>query len=159
MWGEVIGPASAPTGASRALANATSRHAGRARSDLHRFLLVISLLLTALLAGCGGANSGANAPLIPGANPNAGVTDFRHYGCVSCHVIPGVPGANGFVGPPLTSLGLREYIGGKLPNTPANLMLWIRHPQHVEPGIDMPEMGVTKTDARDMAAYLENLRS
>jgi cytochrome c len=37
-------------------------------------------------------------------------------------------------------------------------MAWIRHPQQLEPGVVMPEMGVTQEDARDLAAYLYTLR-
>lgn len=38
-------------------------------------------------------------PLVTGEEP---VTDlFTHAGCAVCHVIPGIPGANGQVGPPL----------------------------------------------------------
>lgn len=38
-------------------------------------------------------------PLVTGEEP---VVDlFTHGGCAVCHVIPGIPGANGQVGPPL----------------------------------------------------------
>jgi len=46
------------------------------------------------------------------------------------------------------------YLAGKLPNTRANLELWISHPQQYDPGTAMPEMGVTADDARQIAAYL-----
>jgi cytochrome c1 len=45
-------------------------------------------------------------------------------------------------------------IAGLLPNTPANLVLWLRHPQSVTPGNAMPDLGLTETQARDIAAYL-----
>lgn len=77
------------------------------------------------------------------------------YGCPTCHVIPGVPGAIGKVGPSLDSLSQRSYVAGRLPNSPANLQLWLMHPQSIEPGIAMPEMGVTPEDARKIAAFLE----
>jgi cytochrome c1 len=38
------------------------------------------------------------------------------------------------------------------------MMRWIQHPQHVEKGNVMPEMGVTETDARDITAFLYTLR-
>jgi cytochrome c2 len=81
-----------------------------------------------------------------------------HYGCPTCHVIPGVPGAVGRVGPSLYQLPNRSFLAGKLPNTRANLELWISHPQKYEPGTAMPEMGVTPDDARQIAAYLETVR-
>lgn len=80
------------------------------------------------------------------------------YGCAACHTVPGVKGARGNVGPPLTRFGDRTYIAGMLRNTPANLVRWIRDPQGVVPGNAMPNMGVTEAEARDIAAYLYTLR-
>lgn len=82
---------------------------------------------------------------------------LRQYGCGSCHTIPGVPGANASVGPPLDRMGSRTYIAGTLPNTPENLALWIQHPQEVRRGTAMPEMNVTPEDAKKMTRYLETL--
>jgi cytochrome c2 len=73
------------------------------------------------------------------------------YGCGSCHEIPGVPGAAAKVGPPLEGLLQRASLSGDLPNTPENLVRWIEHPQSHRPGTLMPEMNVTKSDARDVA--------
>jgi cytochrome c len=77
------------------------------------------------------------------------------YGCPTCHVIPGVPGAVGKVGPSLETLGQRSYLAGRLTNNHANLQLWIMHPQKFEPGVAMPEMGVTPEDAGRIASFLE----
>jgi cytochrome c2 len=79
------------------------------------------------------------------------------YGCGSCHVVPGVSGANGKVGPPLTDFGQRSYVAGLLPNNADNLQHWIRDPQQVLPGNAMPDLGVTQVDAQDIAAYLLTL--
>jgi cytochrome c1 len=68
--------------------------------------------------------------------------------------IPGIEGANASVGPPLYEMAERSLIAGNLPNTPDNLVLWIQHPQQIEPGSDMPEMGISEPVARDIAAYL-----
>ena len=46
--------------------------------------------------------------------------------CGACHEIPGIADANGQVGPPLTHFARRTVIAGMLPNTPANLVRWIR---------------------------------
>ena len=80
------------------------------------------------------------------------------YGCASCHVIPGVAGARGVVGPSLEGIASRVYLGGKLPNTPENMTLWVREPQKVSPGTAMPDLGVTEEDGRDMVAYLYTLK-
>lgn len=90
-------------------------------------------------------------------SPDRGRALINDYGCSSCHVVPGVEQANGLVGPPLTSFGRRSYIAGSLPNTAENLEYWIRNPQDVEPGTAMPDLGVTRVDARDIAAYLLTL--
>jgi cytochrome c len=78
-----------------------------------------------------------------------------HYGCPTCHVIHGVPGAVGKVGPSLVDLGQRSYLAGTLQNSPDNLILWIQHPQRIHPGTAMPEMGVTAGDAREIATFLQ----
>ena len=79
------------------------------------------------------------------------------YGCGTCHVIPGVRGARGHVGPPLTDFALRQYIAGAVPNEPAMLVRWIQNPQSIEPGTVMPPLGVNDADARHIAAYLYTL--
>lgn len=62
------------------------------------------------------------------------------------------------VGPPLTTFARRAYIAGQLPNQAENLIRWIQHPQAVEPGTAMPDLGVGPAVGRDMAAYLYSLR-
>jgi cytochrome c1 len=66
--------------------------------------------------------------------------------------------ANGLVGPPLQHFAGRTIIAGLLPNTPANLVKWIRFPQEVVPGNAMPDGGLDDLQARDIAAYLYTLR-
>lgn len=95
---------------------------------------------------------------VPGGNAAHGRTLITHYGCASCHTVPGVGGADGNVGPPLTRIGARTYIAGVLRNTPENMIRFLREPQHVLPRGDMPDMGVTAQDARDITAYLYTLR-
>ena len=95
---------------------------------------------------------------VPGGDAAAGRAAIRSYGCGACHTIPGVPGADALVGPPLTQFAYRQYVAGMLPNTPANLVTWIRTPQAVVPGNAMPDMGVTEADALNIAAYLATLR-
>jgi cytochrome c2 len=115
-----------------------------------------ALLICAALAACGESKRLAAADT--GGDPDRGRKLVRHYGCGTCHTIPGSPGANGSVGPPLEKVAMRAYLAGRLGNTPENMIRWIRHPQREEPGVAMPEMAVTETDARDLAAYLYTLR-
>lgn len=80
-------------------------------------------------------------------------------GCAGCHTINGVPGARGQVGPRLDSaLGARVYIAGTLPNTPANMITWLRFSRRIQPHTGMPSTGISEQDARDIAAYLYALR-
>jgi cytochrome c1 len=79
---------------------------------------------------------------------------LRRYGCAGCHDIPGIPGADGLVGPPLGNLRQRVFIAGTLPNTADNLVRWIVAPTTVHPASAMPATGISETEARDIAAYL-----
>lgn len=97
--------------------------------------------------------------MVAGGDPARGRSLIPEYGCGSCHVIPGVPGAEGKVGPPLTHFAERSFIAGNLRNEPTALAHWIRFPDHVEPGTAMPNLGVTEAHARDIAAYLYTLGS
>lgn len=120
--------------------------------------LALALFGLAGLAGCGEITPAAPAQQVSGGNQSQGAQAIRQYGCGTCHTIPGIDGATANVGPPLTGIGAREYIAGLLQNTPTNLEYWVRFPQKVVPGVDMPDMGVTARDARDIAAYLYTLR-
>lgn len=75
-------------------------------------------------------------------------------GCGACHMIPGVRGADGLVGPPLIHWSERTIIAGRFPNTPEALTAWIHDPQALDPGVDMPTLGLTEDQAADIAAYL-----
>jgi cytochrome c len=94
------------------------------------------------------------AEAITGGLARNGQELIEHYGCAGCHDIPGIRQRGGSVGPPLSGIGARVYIGGKLANRPDNLMRWIQDPQRVEPGTAMPDLGVSPAEARDIAAFL-----
>jgi len=98
------------------------------------------------------------ASVVPGGSVGRGKATITALGCGSCHMISGIAGARGLVGPPLTGVGGRSIIAGELANTPENLEHWIENPQSVEPNTDMPNLGVTPAQARDIAAYLYTLR-
>ena len=79
------------------------------------------------------------------------------YGCTSCHDVPGHPPA-GYVGPSFEAIGRRSYIAGEFANNEIWMTLWIEHPQQLKPNSAMPDLHVTRRDARDIAAYLATLR-
>ncbi len=62
------------------------------------------------------------------------------------------------MGPPLSRIASRVYVGGVLPNTPENMVQWIRNPKAVDEKTAMPVLNVTDADARDIAAYLYTLK-
>ncbi len=94
------------------------------------------------------------APADARGRDDAAQLALRQYACVACHRIPGVTGPDTDVGPPLHEWARQERIAGRLPNTAAELVRFIRHPRSVDPGTAMPDMGVTEAHARLMADYL-----
>ena len=127
-----------------------------------RRLLGLALLAAALpsLGACRlfkGEDDADAAAAITGGDPSRGPLLMRKYGCQSCHTIPGVIGADGLVGPPLAGIASRSYIAGVLPNAPDNMLRWIRDPRGVDSLTAMPNVGVTPSDARHIAAYLYSL--
>jgi cytochrome c2 len=108
------------------------------------------LLLISLLPAC----SEKSIPFDELGDVEQGRELLWQYGCGACHEIPGVRGAHGNLGPPLENMAQQVYIAGVLPNTPENLIHWIRAPQKVDPLTAMPDLAVTEAQARDMAAYL-----
>lgn len=97
-------------------------------------------------------------PAPPAGDRENGRLLLRQFGCGQCHRIPGVADAEGDTGPSLARVGERAYLGGVLPNSPANLAAWIRDPQRFDPRTTMPNLGVTEAHARDMAAYLQEAK-
>jgi cytochrome c2 len=89
-----------------------------------------------------------------GGDPEHAAPLMRRFGCAGCHQIPGVPGAQGRVGPPLAGIAQRLYVAGTLPNTPDNLVAFILHPRAHSPNTAMPITGIDERGARDVAAYL-----
>lgn len=114
--------------------------------------VLLGALLMALSA-CGDETTRRVADGEPARGPDL----MRAYGCHACHMIPGVPGADALVGPPLIHWRHRVFIAGRVANTPDNLVRWIMEPRAFDERTAMPDMGVTEADARDIAAYLFTL--
>jgi cytochrome c2 len=96
----------------------------------------------------------AVARAVTGGDPAKAAALVTRYGCAGCHAIPGLPGADGQVAAALGELRKRVFIGGVLPNTADNLIDWIVQPEAYSPNTAMPATGVTKAEARDIAAFL-----
>jgi len=125
-------------------------------------LVLATVVVGAAITGaaCSGAgDTGAEGSrVVRGASPEAGKQQIIRYGCGACHQIPGIKQANGLVAPPLDHFGRRGTIAGHFANTPDNLINWVNDPQGMLPGNDMPNLGVTRDEARNIAAYLESLQ-
>jgi cytochrome c2 len=95
---------------------------------------------------------------LTGGSASRGKVAITAYGCGACHVIPGVRGADGRVGPSLADIANQAYVAGVVSNTPQHLIAWIEHPPALSPRTAMPDLNVSPADARDIAAYLYTLR-
>ncbi|HZT86454.1 MAG TPA: cytochrome c oxidase assembly protein [Stellaceae bacterium] len=129
---------------------------GERRRPLVRRAILPALALCLLPLLLGGCNEDDSAS--PIGNARRGAALIQSYGCGGCHTIPGIGNADGLVGPPLDRMGRRIYIAGLLRNIPDNMIFWLRQPQSVVPGNAMPDMGLSESDARDVAAYLYTLQ-
>lgn len=129
---------------------------------IHRFIALL-LALTLLLAACTPPSDSsedeatANEESTVLGNPAYGPQHILNYGCGTCHMIPGVIGADGQVGPSLANFAQRRIIAGSLVNTPENAISWIQNPQALHPGTTMPNVNATAEDIADMVAYLYTL--
>jgi cytochrome c2 len=112
---------------------------------------LIAFIAALALAGC-------SAKADPIGDAVRGKVLMTTYGCGTCHETPGVAGAHGMVGPPLTHMARRTIIAGLLPNTAPNMVHWLRQPQSVVPGNAMPNMAMSERDGRDLTAFLATLR-
>ncbi len=83
---------------------------------------------------------------------------FMRARCAGCHAIRGTD-ASAQVAPDLTHIASRTTLGaGTLPNTTENMAEWIRDPQAVKPGNQMPPNPLAADDLRALVTYLGTLR-
>ncbi len=89
----------------------------------------------------------------------SGEVVFLRESCGGCHMVKGTT-ARGKRGPDLSDFGSRRTIAAAtVPNTPENLMEWLRAPDSVKPGALMPPSPqISDEELRALVAYLEGLR-
>jgi cytochrome c len=116
-----------------------------------------AIVALSLLAACRPASAG-NGTVVAVGDAERGRRLASSKGCGACHTIPGVANADGTVGPPLAHWAQHSFIAGIEPNTAEQLQRWILHPQAVKPGVAMPELALTNSDAADIAAFLFSRR-
>ena len=127
-------------------------------SHAHRWVPQAAALALVMIAAAACDRHDDTLPALVGGDASHGRELIRRYGCGSCHTIPGVRGANALVGPPLAGIARRVYVGGVVTNTPANLVQWIQDPKSIDDKTAMPDVGVTRADAIDIASYLYTLK-
>jgi cytochrome c2 len=99
-----------------------------------------------------------------------GMTVIEQSRCGACHVIPGIPNANGNFGPDLSAHGdvppvsargmIASYPRGSVPNNSTDDMAaWLARPAALKPGTAMPNLGLSRDDAAAAAAYLYAIQS
>lgn len=115
------------------------------------------LACAAFLAGCGQSDPPAHLRVADG-DAGRGRAVIERLACGVCHVIPGVHGPNGRLGPSLSGFGTRLYLAGSVPNRPGLLIQFVRDAPSLVPGTAMPDLPLDEQEARDVAAYLYTLR-
>lgn len=109
-------------------------------------------------AACGSGIQTSPPETVARGDPERGRAAIERYGCASCHAIPGIRQERvSYVAPPLERFRQRAFIAGALPNTVENLTEWLVDPDAIEPGTAMPNVGLSRDEATDIAAYLHSL--
>ena len=98
-------------------------------------------------------------PVPEGVARAEGADLFLASGCGACHSVRGTR-ARGEVGPDLTRLAARRYVGaGVLPMTHDALARWITAPGQAKPAVRMPAYGMLPQQQIDtLASWLGRLR-
>lgn len=113
-------------------------------------------LLCLGLAACNGPPD--RTPTLADADAKRGRQLVIDKGCVACHTLPDVKWPRGGLGPSLDGFGRQSLIAGRLPNQPGTLMQFVRNAPALVPGTAMPAISMTDQEARDVTAYLLQLR-
>lgn len=121
-------------------------------------MLAITACIAIALSSCQDGRSVRAYVIYTGGNVQRGAQVISMKKCGSCHLIPGISAARGFVGPPLSYFGKTTFVAGMVPNTPGKLEQWIMNPQSINPNTAMPNLGLNAQQARDVAAYLYTLQ-
>ena len=97
-------------------------------------------------------------PPVDDPQARAGRDVFFATACINCHSI-GETKARGTFGPDLTHVMSRETLGaGTVPNTAEKLQAWVRDPQTIKEGCNMPNMQLTENELNQIVAYLLTLK-
>ena len=104
------------------------------------------------------AQQQADATAVMDGDASAGKLVFLAKPCAACHTVRGTD-AKGSTGPDLTHVGSRQTIAaGLLDTNRGTLAAWIADPQTLKPGNNMPQVPLSGTDLRNVAAYMDSLK-
>lgn len=133
-----------------------------------RVHVIAGLVAASALAACSDAlrHLANDQPVLPSGtqrrvvdgDPALGRALLAGHGCTSCHVVPGERAPTGHVGPPLSQFARRTNIAGHAPNEPEVLVRFLMNSPQVVPGTAMPNLQVSETEARHIAALLYTLQ-
>jgi cytochrome c oxidase subunit 2 len=87
------------------------------------------------------------------ATGQAGQEIFKKS-CLGCHA---VGGEGGKLGPNLTNFADRQRVAGILPNDAASLKQWLKDPQQVKPGNNMPNLNLSDDQINALVEYMSTL--
>jgi cytochrome c oxidase subunit 2 len=103
------------------------------------------------------ANQAAGPRIPPAGLARQGEQVYMTSACTTCHTITGF--SSGFIAPNLTHFASRSTLAGAtLVNTPATLAAWLRNPEALKPGAQMPPLGLRGEELSQLVAYLESLK-
>ena len=103
------------------------------------------------------AHQNANAHIPDTQSQIDGKKYFMQGTCIMCHSIQGTM-ANGRVGPDLTHVASRQMLAsGRVPNNRGYLSGWILDPQHLKPGVQMPQQNLSPNELNALVDYLQSL--
>lgn len=125
--------------------------------DLEKRCCSLGIAILLMLSACSD-NTVPVEQRVVGGDVERGRRIIAAIECGACHTIPGIQGAHGIVGPPLTDFAERKFIGGVVPNEPTILVRWVQDAPSIAPHTGMPDLGLSDDEARHVAAYLYTLR-
>jgi len=115
------------------------------------------MLASAGLVACDGPPN--RTPTLGDADTAWGRRLVVDKGCVACHTFPDVKWPRGGLGPSLENFGHQGLIAGRLPNQPGVLMQFAPNAPALVHGTAMPAVPMSDQEARDVTAYLLQLKS
>ncbi|MSR40591.1 MAG: cytochrome c oxidase subunit II [Phycisphaerales bacterium] len=96
-------------------------------------------------------------PAIEDISVAVGRQTFTNLACMNCHTIDGT--SEGMFGPNLSHIASRDTIGsGYILQNRENLRAWIKDPNSLKPGCNMPSLQLSDTQVDGIVEYLMTLK-